>query len=460
MFEVAPVPASIPARLPVRPSSVAVQARPLRKRISEAEWLLLLSFALCILDGAIRKWVLRDTESLWKYAPYFAKDVVLIGLVLSCKPLGEVRSAKTLSRFLAIGLTISAIGVGISLLVNWSSLSPVGGLLTVRSLILLPLLALFSVPRLRGFNIERLAILLGFFTMVNAALGAIQYTSPQDARINYYASQQYETVVFGENVRAMGTFSYITGFSTMAVIGAWAGLVLMSHAVEKKRYLWIGFLVYALGLWCAVLSISRAPTIIIIALFFAWLFSTRRVLGNLIGVGLVVGVFALLLVFTGRFSVIENATDVLMARHAESEETVAGRATLPINEIAEASSTAPFGAGFGSEQVGGVFADTGIMSFRTFEGQFARLIMEAGIIGVAGFLIVCLGLLKALYDAKKSARTEALRRTIIITIALAGLMFYGNVIFDHVASFFVWAIGAAVLASVSEQTHVVSQAHR
>jgi O-antigen ligase len=296
---------------------------------------------------------------------------------------------------------------------------------------------------------------------VNAWLGSIQNSSPADAPINYYASKQFEeAIVFGENVRAMGTFPYITGFGLMAMVGAWAGLTLLSHSQTKRRYLWMGVLIYAAALWCALLSISRGPTIIVLALFVIWLFSGKGIVGNFVQAGTAIAALVLLLILGGRISVIENATDVMIARHAESEETVAARATLPIEEIAEASSTAPFGAGFGSEQVGGVFADTGIMSFRTFEGQFARLIMEAGIIGVAGFLIVCLGLLKALYDAKKSARTEALRRTIIITIALAGLMFYGNVIFDHVASFFVWAIGAAVLASVSEQTHVVSQAHR
>ncbi len=422
------------------------------------QWLLFLSFMFCILDGAIRKWLLRDTENFWKYAPYFAKDVVFVALVIFCKPVSWSTPAKTLFRFLTIGLATSAVGVVISLSLNWQFLSPVGGFLTFRSMFLLPLLALFCIPRLQGLKIERLALLIGFFTLVNAALGTLQYSSPKDSPINYYASKEYETVVFEENVRAMGTFPYITGFTTMAIVGAWAGLVLLSYAPERKRYLWMGLLVYVGALWCALLSISRGPTIIILGLFIVWLFSARRVVENLVRVGAVIAGLALTLVFAGRFSVIQNASDVLMARTEAADDTIEQRVLFPLNDVLEVSSVAPFGAGFGSEQVGGMFIDTGTMSFRSFEGQFPRIIIEAGVLGVVGFIGVCLGLLKSLYDTKLSAPSEATRRTIVVTIFLVAVLFYGNVIFDHVASFFVWAISAAVLGSASGQSQLVTRA--
>jgi hypothetical protein len=417
----------------------------------------LLGFALCVLDGAIRKWVLRDTESLWKYAPYFAKDVALVALVLFCKPIAWGRSPKTFSRFLIVGLGLSAVGSAISIFVNWQLFSPVGGFLTFRSLFLLPVLALFCIPRLQGIKIERLALLLGFLTLVNAALGSIQYARPREDPINYYASKQYETVVFEENVRAMGTFPYITGFSTLAMVGAWAGLVLLNHSLERRRYLWMGLLIYFAALWCALLSISRGPTIIILALFVVWLCSARRVIENLVRVGAIVAAVVLLLIFSGRFSIIQRASDVLMARTAAADDTLSQRLLSPLNETAQAFSEVPFGAGFGSEQVGGMFIDTGVMSFRTLEGQFPRLIVETGILGVAGFIVVGLGLLKSLYEAKIAAFRESMRRTILITIVLVGTLFYTNVIFDHVASFFAWAISAAVLGSSSGQNQLASR---
>ncbi len=256
----------------------------------------------------------------------------------------------------------------------------------------------------------------------------------------------------------MGTFPYITGFTTMAIVGAWAGLVLLSHTPERKRYLWMGLLVYAAALWCALLSISRGPTIIILGLFIVWLFSARRVVENLVRVGAVIAGLALTLVFAGRFSVIQNASDVLMARTEAADDTIEQRVLFPLNDVLEVSSAAPFGAGFGSEQVGGMFIDTGTMSFRSFEGQFPRIIIEAGVLGVVGFIAVCLGLLKSLYDTKLSAPSEAMRRTIVVTIFLVAVLFYGNVIFDHVASFFVWAISAAVLGSASGQSQLVTRA--
>jgi hypothetical protein len=57
--------------------------------------------------------------------PYFAKDVVFVALVIFCKPVNWSTPAKTLFRFLTIGLGISAVGIVISLFLNRQFLSPV-----------------------------------------------------------------------------------------------------------------------------------------------------------------------------------------------------------------------------------------------------------------------------------------------------------------------------------------------
>jgi O-antigen ligase len=421
-------------------------------RIGAAEWILLSSIALCVLDGAIRKWVLRDDEGMLKYAPYFSKDFAfaLILFIPRSQGIGEV--GRKLWTYLRVGLAFCAIGALASTIFNWGSVNFVGAGLSMRSLFLLPLCALLVIPRLRQVSLTRVALLIGLLTLGNAALGTLQYSSPKDDPINYYASKQYEAAMFEESVRAMGTFPYITGFGTLAMVGAWAGTVLMSYGERRKWYFGAGVLTSAASLWCALLSISRGPTIVVITILLIWLLSSRGIFQNLLRVSAFVVLLAVVLFAFGRVSIFQRASETLLARN-EAAEDIEQRLTPPIAEVVKLTSLVPFGAGFGSEQVGGVFAETGVMSFRQFESQFSRILMEIGALGLIGFLLVVGGLFIALYRAQRGTADRALRRSITTGAVLIVWLCYGNIIFDHVASFFVWSIAALLLAK-AEQTAV------
>jgi O-antigen ligase len=304
---------------------------------------------------------------------------------------------------------------------------------------------LLALPRLREVSLVRVALLIGALTVINAGLGTLQYSSPKDDPINYYASKQYEAVMFEENVRAMGTFPYITGFGTLAMVGAWAGTVLMSYGEARRRYFAAGVVTAAAGLWCALLSISRGPTIIVVAILTAWLVSSRKLFQNLLRLSVFTVLLTMLLFAIGRASLIERVSDTLLARN-EAAEDIEQRLTPPVEEVLQLVSIVPIGNGFGSEQVAGVFAETGIMSFRQFESQFSRVVMETGAVGLIGFLVVCGGLMMTLYRAQRDTPDPALRRAIITGMVLILWLVYSNVIFDHVASFFVWSIAAVLLA--------------
>lgn len=414
-------------------------------RIGRAEWLVMASIALCVLDGAIRKWVLRDDEGFLKYIPYFAKDIAFLLIVFIPRPRELGEWGRTFWKILKVGLSFCAVGALASLIFNFGSLNLVGAALSIRSFFVLPLLALLAMPRLREINLSRVALLVCALTLLNAGLGTLQYSSPKDDPINYYASKQYEAVMFEESVRAMGTFPYITGFGTLAMVAAWAGTVLMSYGEQRRRVFGAGVITALAGLWCALLSISRGPTIIVIALLSAWLLSSRNLFQNLLRLCIFVVLVTVALFVIGRASLLERVTDTLMARN-EAAEDIEQRLTPPIAEVIQLMGIAPIGVGFGSEQVGGVFVETGMMSFRQFESQFSRIIMETGAFGLVGFLIVWGGLLVTLFRAQRHARDPALRRSIITGLVLIVWLFYGNIIFDHVASFFVWMIASLLLA--------------
>src|SRR4051812_5161080 len=80
-----------------------------------AEWILYVSISLCILDGAIRKWILRDVGGVFQYAPYFGKDAALIVLALFCRSTPTRSSSRdAIYPFLLLGLSLSILGALIS----------------------------------------------------------------------------------------------------------------------------------------------------------------------------------------------------------------------------------------------------------------------------------------------------------------------------------------------------------
>lgn len=419
------------------------------RHIGASECFVLLSIALCVLDGAIRKWVLRDDEGFLKYVPYFSKDFAFALILFIPRPQGMGDLGRKLWSFLKVGLFLCAVGALASTIFNWGSVNFVGAALSIRSLFFLPLCALWAMPRLRHVRLTRMALLIGFLTLVNAGLGTMQYSRPRDDPLNYYASKQYQAVMFEESVRAMGTFPYITGFGTLAMVGAWAGTVLMSYGDRRRWHFAAGVFTALAGLWCALLSISRGPTIIVIAILVVWLLSSRNVFQNLLRVSIFCALLGVVLFALGRVALLQRASDTLLARNVAAED-IEQRLTPPIAEVMQLIGLVPIGAGFGSEQVGGVFAETGVMSFRRFESQFSRVITETGAVGFLGFLIVCGGLLMALYRAQRGAADPALRRSIITALVLITWLLYGNVVFDHVASFFVWSMAAVLLAKAEQ----------
>jgi len=425
-------------------SNEDVQTRA-RKQRRWAQWWFLASIALCVLDGAIRKWVLRDDEGYLKYVPYFAKDFAFGFIILlpSRETLGEL--GQKLWATLKFGFFFCIVGILASVIFNLGSFNVVGGILSLRSLLFLPLCALLASKRLREVDLPSIALLIGILTLINAGLGTLQYSSPKDDPINYYASKQYEAVMFEESVRAMGTFPYITGFGTLAMVGTWAGTVLMNYGDRRRWYFGAGVISALAGLWCALLSISRGPTIIAIAILIAWLVSSRRLFQNLLRLSIFVVLVTVLLFIIGRASLVERASDTLLARN-EAAEDIEQRLTPPIGEVMQLIGVVPVGAGFGSEQVGGVFAETGMMSFRQFESQFSRIVMETGVFGLIGFLVTFAGLIVTLYCALRDTPDIPLRRSIMTGAVLIFWLLYSNVVFDHVASFFVWSIASLLVA--------------
>jgi len=410
-----------------------------------AEILLLLSIVACVLEGTLRKWVFRESAGPIKYTCYFAKDFIFAAILL-CRSRGALN--KSLRTVLIVSLPLILTGAALAAV---HELNIVGGLLSFRALVGLPLLTYLIIPRLAGAKIHNVAFLIGGLTVLNALLGITQYSSPADAPINFYATEDLASATaFEENVRAAGTFSYITGYSNLAIVGAWAGLSLLCLARGRLSYIVGGWGAYVASLLCALVSISRGTVLTVLALLVALAISGRHALGNLMkGLAALIAVLALGYVFNLN-SVVVKLSDTVIARHESSDDTIEGRTVGPFLEAGLATEIAPLGSGFGTEQVAGVYAETGVMSMRRFESQFARLVIETGLIGLLGFLMTCVGTLYVFFQVRRTVIDEGLRRVFVLGAFVVGSFFFTNVVFNHFASFFAWVIVAITLASASQ----------
>jgi hypothetical protein len=428
-------------------SAPVARERPVRARrgvvpagtFQKAWFVLLVALAMTVLEGAFRKWVFTSGGTV-KYLLYFSKDIIFATLIFFPRR-SLPSSLKVFENWLLPGCAL--LGAG-ALLSSIHGLNPVGALLTARACIILPVLAWLAVPRLAGLPLRWVIWLLIGFTVLNFALGVEQNRLPQDHILNRYAETGMDIVAVQSGVRATGTFSYITGMSIISAVGIWAGLALMSLA--KKQWQRIGaWTALAAGFGCGLASVSRGPIVVGVAMVVGWMVCSRDGLSVLFR-GLIAGAFCLVIASgLGIAPIFSELGEGVMQRQAEGGDTFNERAFGGIREMVDALELAPLGNGFGSEQIGGQYYATGQAGFNHFESPLPRLVMETGVLGLIGYLVICAGAILALQRAKReaSAGTKAM---LLATQFLLVTMFYGNVIFNHIASAFVWLIFAAVLA--------------
>jgi hypothetical protein len=145
----------------------------------------------------------------------------------------------------------------------------------------------------------------------------------------------------------------------------------------------------------------------------------------------------------------KQMASAVLERHQQSGESFQERVFGQLGQVAAAASIAPLGQGLGTEQVAGNYATTGTMKFTTFEDQLPRLLLETGVLGVVGFIIICGGAILSLQVAKLGSKDPCLRAVLLVTQFLLGCLFYTNVVFNHTASALAWMIFAAVMAAAT-----------
>jgi hypothetical protein len=412
--------------------------------LATSRWVILAVFGaltLTILEGAIRKWIVGTDSSVLSYVIYFSKDIAFIALLFLPAEKNPGSASLVFRRWLIPGSFLLISGAMAS---SVQGVNLVGSALTLRAAVLLPLIAYFAIKKLNGVSLRNVALLLTVFTFANFVLGIYQNSLPADSLFNRYASSSTDITVLDSGVRATGTFAYIAGMGVISMVGIWAGMVLLSLSGKRWDRLG-GWVALISGFGCSLTAVSRSPVILGAVMLLIWGVFYRVGISSGVRI-LVAGVLMWFLVMLfGLAPTFSNLGEGLIQRGEEAGDTFQDRAFGQFEEAYEAITIAPFGNGLGSEQVAGNFYKSGVMSFTTFENQLPRLIMETGVFGLVGFLMICVGAVSTLQFVKRSATTESERSVLLATQLLLVSMFYTNVLFNHTASAFTWVIFVVVL---------------
>lgn len=409
-----------------------------------------LSLALLanVLEGALRKWVPGFDSGVGRNVAYFSKDLILaLGVVLMTgRAWRAAPGLEELRQWGVIALGLIGFGGMISLMGGFNA---VGAVLTLRALLVLPLLAyLFAGWSGKRFPLLGLAFVGVVLGLGNGVLGLIQSGLPSSHIINKYAADEMQIVELASGVRATGTFAYITGLGVVSAMAVWAGMVMLSLSRSKWQVVW-GVVGILGGIACAFASISRGTVVTAIVMLAVWALSSVRasrlmVNGTLVagGVGLV-----LLLISPGLAERFMNVGWGVFDRFESAGDNNTQRAVGQWGEMWEAVVQIPLGNGLGTEQVGGNVATQGVASFTTYESQFPRIVAELGVLGFAGFMMMVAAVIMGLQRMKHGP--GGARWNMVVTATQVYLLgqFYGSVAFNHTASAFVWLVVAAVFAA-------------
>src|SRR5262249_41828344 len=141
--------------------------------------------------------------------------------------------------------------------------------------------AFLAAGTIRSLNdIDRLAKFIGFIVIAEAFLGLVQFYLPPGHPINRYDLPTDQISRLYGRVRAVGTFSYISGMAVISVAGSWvASYLFLSGGSIHRRLFALGVAIS--GIMCALVSMSRAPLIICLFNFTLGVLCFRRPQGLL-----------------------------------------------------------------------------------------------------------------------------------------------------------------------------------
>lgn len=409
-------------------------------------WCLAGMIILCIFEGAIRKWVFRDESPIIHGICYFSKDVML-----SAAMLFAVRRQRPDSRLLASVrslLTAMTLMITGGVIISVDGFAPVGALVSVRNLVVLPWAAYFIGPLFRPREIVLVCHVIGVSAIANAVLGGMQFFLPASDVLNYQSKSDVEAISDVGRVRASGTFVYQASMGNLCAIACWAGTVLIA---AKPRHA-LGYCYLIAGLTCTSAAMSRAGAVYGVVITLGGLGWNPVTRGRL-----------LIVVIGGSVVVLGGSTgdhlfgkpddtsivDALLTRHSKADG-VTDRLEWIVMNTPMALLDVPLGTGLGRGQTGQKAVDDSHYAF-VYEVELARIVYEIGAVGLTGVLVWRVGLPMLLVGrARLGWRQPSIWAAVWYPSWVympLGIVMY--LCFDHVMATFLLVVTSAGLAATA-----------
>ncbi|OYW71064.1 MAG: hypothetical protein B7Z37_28775 [Verrucomicrobia bacterium 12-59-8] len=417
------------------------------------------AFVAVLVEGAIRKWLLPSGEEL----VYFLKDVFLIGAYVKFyfAPDPELRALR-----LRVPGTIIFL---LCALVSFSALNPNIGspLLAAYGLkiyfMYVPLT--FMMPYLFRTQQEMLRQLTWYVLLAIpiCLLGFLQYSSDRFSVINTFASGMSETGAtgfgVGDRARVTGTFSYLTGHTTFVIV--FFALTVALLALRETRWKWL--LIFVLIPMLAGNALMGGSRATVVSMSFVTVGFTLVSMSGRLGTS---RNFVMILAF-GSVLAIGGAvyffTDALA--HWESRAHTAGDSmhsrTIdhPLAALKAAMEEGGvFGFGIGTEHPATVAIRNklGILPPKArppfLDNELGEVLAELGIMGFLSWYALRLVLLWLTWQSYRSSPAGIVRVLCLAVILIAGPFLLMSVVYNHTASFFVFALSGFGLIPLLEPT--------
>lgn len=408
---------------------------------------------LLVFEGAIRKWVFPGAQDL----VYFAKDVLFLGAYL-----GFFRDRQHLplrypqAPLLYGGLALGAV-LGLLQVFNPRLPSLLVGVLGFKAYFFyVPLL--FVVPAAFADD-AALARFLKRYVLLAIPVGLLalaQFFSPQSSVLNTYArpTDPGTIATFGSShyVRATGTFSYVTGFTTYLLTTTVLILIILTTTRWRLRDNFPILLALGMTLLGIMTSGSRAPIFMLALVFpvYWWLGVVREKQGGATFLRLLLGVALLV---AGLTSAGDQAVAAFSERASGSSDTFS-RVTAPFRAPGEVLPSAGLaGYGIGSTHQIASAVTRGVIPYSWLpvvatEAETGRVMLELGPVGFFLVYLVRIGI--ALFTLRQVFR---LRTVFHRAVAISALLFFlveipGGVIFDVTAGVYYWFLAGLVFLVV------------
>lgn len=421
-----------------RPSHQVVRPR-------GAHWggsLILITLAFTIFEGALRKWVFSDIPTL-RYAAYFSKDVVFILAGLA----GFAAAGMTNRQYAYWVVVISACFILLPSMSNLPETSLVGSVLAIRAYTVLPCCAFLAAGTIRSFkDIDRIITFVGIAAIVAAVLGLVQFSLPASHVLNRYDSAGEVSGEYG-HVRAVGPFAYISGMTVMALAAGWAGTYLFLSSANQSRRLF-GVAVAASGLVCALVSMSRGGVLMWLLLVIGTFICFGRV-RELLYLALMAALAYWMLAASPAEETMEaDMYGATLRRFENSSDNVGSRLEMKIQEIQDGLTRYPLGLGLGAGQPASHFASRATDKLRVIEDEMGRILLEVGIPGFLGVVLIRLLVVKGMSSLLFSSLDKRLRALYAASLMMVTLSLLSNTVFNHTWSSVTWCVVALVFGAM------------